>query len=173
MKLTRTATALAIALLSATALSACAPAANDAAPADSTAAGTATTQDADSNTSNDAASGDGWSIAVDGTDIALDDATVTCQDLDGTLAIAITSPSAADQAIGITLQLGDPITVQAVGLVDADGNALAYADGAGMGSASATAEGDTYTITGEGVVTDLNNPTSIDTKPFEVTVTCS
>lgn len=102
------------------------------------------------------------------------DATVVCQEAAGTMNIAIGSTSAASQqGFAIVLTAGDSPTVQAVALVDAADNALAYTEGIPQGSASATKNGNDYQVSSEGVVTDLNNPTSVQTKPFEVKVSCS
>lgn len=175
MKLTRPAAALAVALLGMTALSACAPG-DDSAAADD--AGTAQTQAADTADSGgsvaEPAFGGDWSVTVDGATISIPDATVVCQEAAGGLSIAIAAPTAAaaDQAIAVQLTLGDPPTVQAVAALDADRNALAYTEGTGMGSAEVAVSGSEYTITGEGLVTEIDNPTSMNTKPFEIVVDC-
>ncbi|MDO5677669.1 MAG: lipoprotein LpqH [Propionibacteriaceae bacterium] len=119
-----------------------------------------------------AAAGGSAKITVDGQEITISDAVIVCQPANGNMNIAIGSQS-AQEGLSIVLTEGDAPTVKAVGLVDADKNAVAYAEGSGMGSASATKDGNTYTVTGEGIVTDLNNPTSIATKPFEATVECN
>lgn len=113
-----------------------------------------------------------WSVEVDGAAIEIEDATVVCQEAAGTINIAIASTSAPDKALGVQLVAGDTPTVQGVGLLDKEGNALAYAEGAGQGSAEVTKNGNVYEITGEGLVTDMSNPTSMQTKPFSVTVDC-
>ncbi|MGJ3508386.1 lipoprotein LpqH [Enemella sp. A6] len=117
--------------------------------------------------------GAAWSVKVDGQAISIDGAEVVCQDAGGMMNIAIASPNDPDQAFAVQLTSGDEPTVKAVGLLDKEGNALAYAEGSGVGKASATKDGNTYEVTGEGMVTDVNNPSSMETKPFEVKVDCS
>lgn len=90
-------------------------------------------------------------------------------------AISVTSPdldAAAGQSVGAVLASADDPTVTAVGVTDADGNSLAYAEGTGQGSAEATVDGNTYTISGEGLSTNIADATSVETLPFELTVTC-
>lgn len=174
--------ALAAALLGAAALAGCASS-NDTAAENDTAveetqavdtgvdAGADAGDDAQADTSGGLA-GD-WSVTVDGTAVDMPDAVATCAEHDGTLAISIAAPSAdAQQAIGATLKVGEPLTVQTVALVDADGSALAYAEGADTGSATATQDGTVYTVSGEAMATDLDNPTSVTTKSFELVVDC-
>ena len=65
--------------------------------------------------------------------------------------------------------------VESVALV-VDGNALAVAQMGGMksGSAEATVDGNTYTITGEATGADMKNPMAgMITKKFEIKVTCN
>ena len=50
--------------------------------------------------------------------------------------------------------------------------ALGYQEGAPGGSASATKDGKTYTITGTATGVDMANPMQPMTKPFEISVTC-
>lgn len=113
-----------------------------------------------------------WSVEVDGAAIEIADATVVCQEAAGTINIAIASTKEPDKMLGAQVTAGDSPTVQGVGLLDKDGNALAYAEGAGQGKAEAKKNGNVYEITGEGLVTDLTNPTAMETKPFSVTVDC-
>lgn len=123
-----------------------------------------------------ASSGSGdFSLTVDGQSVEFGDANVACADSELGFAISVTSPdldASSGQALGAVLTSAEDATVESLGLTDGDGNSLAYAAGTGQGSAEATVDGNTYTISGEAMSTNLSDPTSIDTVPFEFTVTC-
>ena len=187
MTLNRTMTSAITATLLALGLAACsdngpseaptssAPASTAGAAATGTDSSTDSSTDTSTDTSTDsgaAAAGGGWSVNVGGEEISLPGAEVYCTEAAGVMSIAIVSTSSTSEGFAIQLSTGDAPEVQAVGLIDSAGNALAYSAGSPMGSASATKDGNTYEVTGEGIVTDINNPTSMDTKPFDVTVTC-
>lgn len=85
-----------------------------------------------------------------------------------TVAIAI---GQGTTGIAATLSTGDAPTVSSVGLGNVDGVVLAV--GAGVGDATATKDGSTYTITGNATGADMNNPLNgMVTKPFELVVAC-
>ena len=179
MTLNRTMTSAITATLLALGLAACSDNGPGEAPVSSAPASTAgsaapaTYSGADSGTDSGAdAAGGGWSVKVGGEEISLPSAEVYCTEAAGVMSIAIVSTDSTSEGFAIQLSTGDAPEVQAVGLIDSAGNALAYAAGSPMGSASATKDGNTYEVSGEGIVTDLNNPASMDTKPVDVTVTC-
>lgn len=119
------------------------------------------------------ATGGAWSASAGGNPVDIPGADVLCQEAGGYFSIVIAAPTtAADQAISVQLSTGDNPTVQAVGMVNADGQLLAYAEGVPFGSASVTTDGSTYEVTGEALLTDPDNPTSMETQPFEITATC-
>jgi len=77
------------------------------------------------------------------------------------------------QTTGIGVMMAsDASTVTSVGLGNVDGVTLGYQDGAPGGSATATKDGRTYTITGTATGVDMANPMQPMTKPFEIKVTC-
>lgn len=126
--------------------------------------------DSDANTDAQTASiGGSYEATVDGKAIVVEDETIVCQEAAGAMNLAVGSGTAGISAM---LSTDDNPTVKAVGMMDADGNTLAYAENSPMGSATATKEGDSYTVSGEGIVTDTKNPTSMETKPFELKITC-
>ncbi|TVU86226.1 hypothetical protein FQN05_01860 [Corynebacterium aurimucosum] len=128
------------------------------------------TEDSDANADAQTASiGGSYEATVDGQAIVVEDETIVCQEAAGTMNLAVGSGTAGISAM---LSTDDNPTVKGVGMMDADGNTLAYAEGSPMGSATATKEGDSYTVSGEGIVTDPQNPTSMETKPFELKITC-
>ncbi|MDT2005348.1 hypothetical protein FXW78_12525 [Rhodococcus opacus] len=120
------------------------------------------------------------SASVDGK--ALDaDFDATCAKQGDTLALALADTANAtygDLAVSATVTGTD--TVQAVGIAGSKGgsNGLPYALGFGQGmpggSAKVVKDGDTYTITGEGVgAPDMSNPTAPSASKFDITFACS
>ena len=120
------------------------------------------------------------SAAVDGNALQADfDA--TCAKQGDTLALALADTANAtygDLAVSATITGAD--TVQAVGIAGSKGgsNGLPYALGFGQGmpggSATVVKDGDTYTISGEGVgAPDMSNPTAPSSSKFDITFACS
>lgn len=93
---------------------------------------------------------------------------VVCSNAAGNFSIAVGNPGTG---IGIVMA-EDASKVSSVGLGNVNGVALGYQEGAPGGSASATKDGKTYTITGTATGVDMSNPTQPMTKPFEISVTC-
>lgn len=128
-----------------------------------------------SEVSGGGAMGGSFTLKVSGTDIKLDDPIVSCMEEGGQFALGVVSETAtAEDAAGFVALLSskDNPTVVSVGVLDADGNAVAYTEGAGLGSADVTVDGNTYNISGTGIVSDINNPTSMEEADFEFSVTC-
>ncbi|MDV6283093.1 lipoprotein LpqH [Rhodococcus jostii] len=120
------------------------------------------------------------SAAVDGKALEADfDA--TCAKQGDTLALALADTANAtygDLVVSATITGAD--TVQAVGIAGSKGgsNGLPYALGFGQGmpggSATVVKDGDTYTISGEGVgAPDMSNPTAPSSSKFDITFACS
>ena len=105
----------------------------------------------------------------------------TCAKQGDTLALALADTGNAtygDLAVSATITGTD--TVQAVGIAGSKGgsNGLPYALGFGQGmpggSAKVVKDGDTYTVTGEGVgAPDMSNPTAPSSAKFDITFACS
>lgn len=150
--------------------------------------GTACSDDSDSSspettheaqTSDTAASGSS-SASVDGTAIDADFET-TCAKQGDTIALALADLDNAkygNLAVSATLTGDD--TVTAVGIAGSIGgdNGLPYALGYGQGlpggSAAVSKDGNTFTVTGEGVGTpSLTDPTAVNTAKFEITFACN
>src|SRR5690606_38979025 len=98
------------------------------------------------------------------------DPTVVCQEVSGTMTIAIGSTTGAD-GIGATLTTGDDPVVKTVALGSVDGTAMAWAEGA-RGEVNATKDGSTYTISGSMTAVDITDPTNMTDTPFEMTIPC-
>lgn len=78
-----------------------------------------------------------------------------------------------DSATGIGIVMAeDASKVTSVGLGNVNGVALGFQEGAPGGSASATKDGKSYTITGTATGVDMANPMQPVTKPFEIAVSC-
>ena len=93
---------------------------------------------------------------------------IACTTAMGNLNIGI-----GDTATGIAVVMSpDASKVTSVGLGNVNGTVLGFQDGASGASASATKNGNTYTITGTAAGVDKANPMQPMTKPFEIEVTC-
>lgn len=109
-------------------------------------------------------------ITIDGEAVDIADPTVVCQEVDGTLTIAVGSTTGTD-GIGAVLEGGDSPTVTSVALGSVDGTAMGWAEGA-PGDVSATKDGSTYTIGGSMMAVDASDPTGAEETPFEMQITC-
>ena len=121
------------------------------------------------------ATGGATEIKVEGADLAgVDPASVTCVKTGGKITIG-SGAAGPQQALGVVMTDEATPVVESVALV-VDGNALGVANTMGVktGSAEVTADGDTYTITGEAQGADMKNPMAgMVTKKFEIKVSCS
>jgi len=93
---------------------------------------------------------------------------VVCSTVGSNFSIAIGA-----QATGIAVVMApDASKVTSVGLGNVNGVALGFQDGAPGGTATATKDGQTYTVSGTATGVDMANPMQPMTKPFEIKVTC-
>ncbi|MEV0364278.1 lipoprotein LpqH [Nocardia fusca] len=140
---------------------------------------------AGSNSSAPAPAGDtagGESAAlVDGKALAGDFET-TCAKQGNTLALALTDNNNAQYGqLSVSASIVDDKTVQAVAIAGSQGGssgmpyAVGYGNGQPGGSAQVTKDGDTFTVTGEGIsAPDMANPLAGPaTAAFEITFACS
>ena len=107
-------------------------------------------------------------VTIDGKDQNVQGTTV-CTSAGGTINIAI---GGAATGIGAVLTDGNPPTVKSVALGNVNGVSLGYASG-GQGNASATKDGNKYTIKGTATGVDMANPMQPVSKPFEIDANCS
>ncbi|HNM86125.1 MAG: lipoprotein LpqH [Mycobacterium sp.] len=107
-------------------------------------------------------------VSIDGKDQNVE-GTVVCSAMGGNVQIAIGN---ATTGIGAQVSEGDSPTVHQVGLGNVNGVALGFTEGAPGGEATATKDGNTYTIKGTATGVDMANPMQPMTKPFEIAVTC-
>ncbi|WP_327149670.1 lipoprotein LpqH [Nocardia sp. NBC_01329] len=136
---------------------------------------------ADSGSSTSAPTAGASAALVDGK--ALDgNFETTCAKQGNTLALALTDTANTQYGqLSVSASILDDKTVQAVAIAGSqDGsNAMPYAVGYGNGqpggSAQLTKDGDTYTVTGEGIsAPDMANPLAGPaTAAFEITFACS
>lgn len=143
----------------------------EAAPADSGSEDTS----AEVKTDDVSVGGGSYRATLDGAEFTVEDETIVCAEQGSTMTIAIGSASAdASDVSGISMTIREDGTVDAVALGTTSGDSLVYAPDAGVGSATAEIDGDTYTVTGEGISSNMDDPAAggLDPVPFEVEVTC-
>jgi ipoprotein LpqH len=112
--------------------------------------------------------GNASKVLIDGKDQNVQGTTV-CTTANGTVNIAI---GGAATGIGAVLSDGNPPDVKSVALGNVNGVSLGYAPG-GQGNASATKDGNKYTIKGTATGVDMANPMQPVNKPFEIDANCS
>lgn len=136
---------------------------------DNTATGTAaspTSESAASPASATAAAGTA-KVTIDGQPKELQ-GQVACAVAGGNLNIGI-----GEQTTGVAVVMAqDASSVTSVGLGNINGVVLGFQQGAPGGNASATKDGNNYTITGNATGVDMANPMQPMTKPFEIKVSC-
>lgn len=93
---------------------------------------------------------------------------VACAVAAGNLNIGI-----GEQTTGVAVVMAqDASRVTSVGLGNVNGVVLGFQQGAPGGNASATRDGNNYTITGNATGVDMANPMQPMTKPFTIEVSC-
>lgn len=159
----------AIAALTALSLAACGDkeSSDSASGSESAASGSA-----DSMSAEGTSTGGSYTASIDGEALTLADEAVVCASSGGAMNIAVGPSNPGADAEGIAAVVADDGTVTAVTMGAPGGRALVFAPEAGQGEATATIDGKTYEITGQGMVTDMSNPGMPETKPFELKVTC-
>lgn len=149
-------------------LSGCSSSADKPAASESSSSSSSESSSASSSASESAeASSGATKLTIDGADKGITGAP-TCTTMGDTVAIAI---GQGTTGIAATVSAGDAPTVSTVALGNVDGAMLAV--GAGAGDATASKDGNTYTIKGNATGADMSNPMAgIVTKPFELVVAC-
>lgn len=127
--------------------------------------------DEDTTDVDDVSTGGSYTATLDGEEFTVDEGMIVCTEAAGAMNIAVgpTNPNAEAKAIAAVIE-GDQVTALTMG--SAQGQAITYAAEAGQGSATVETDGNTYTITGEGLFADVANPGMPELKPFELQVTC-
>ncbi|WP_280434817.1 lipoprotein LpqH [Nocardia carnea] len=106
----------------------------------------------------------------------------TCAKQGNTLALALTDTANEQYGqLSVSASILDDTTVQAVAIAGSQGGsngmpyAVGYGNGQPGGSAQVSKDGDTYTVTGEGIgAPDMANPMAGPaTAKFEITFACS
>lgn len=99
------------------------------------------------------------------------------KDLQGQVVCAVNGSNLnigiGEQATGVAVVMAqDASSVTSVGLGNVNGVSLGYQQGAPGGSASASKDGNVYTINGTATGVDMANPLQPVTKPFTIEVSC-
>lgn len=106
----------------------------------------------------------------------------TCAKQGNTLALALTDTANEQYGqLSVSASIVDDTTVEAVAIAGSQGGsngmpyAVGYGNGQPGGSAQVNKDGDTYTVTGEGIgAPDMSNPMAGPaTAKFEITFACS
>ena len=105
-------------------------------------------------------------VSIDGKDQNVE-GTVVCSAMGGNVQIAIGN---ATTGIGAQVSEGDSPTVHQVGLGNVNGVALGFTEGAPGGEATATKDGNTYTVTGS--ASGVDSAGKQVSKPFQIVATC-
>lgn len=124
------------------------------------------------NPNADVSTGGSYTASVDGAPYVIDDAVVACVKAEGLTTLTVASPSNAGGK-GILVVLDDSGGVSLLTIGSEDGQRLSYLEGSPVGSAEATIDGSTYTITGSAPYVDTSTPDSSGLRSYDITITCS
>jgi len=108
-------------------------------------------------------------VTVDGKDQSVS-GKIACGTTAGTVTMTVGDPT-AQNAVTAQVTTDNPPKVNTVHIGSANSQGLTM--GPGMGDATATKDGNTYKITGHVGAVDTSNPMAgVQTKPFDMEVTC-
>ena len=116
--------------------------------------------------------GGSYTASVDGSPYVIDDATVACAKAEGLTTLTVASPSNVGGK-GIIVLLNDSGGVSGLTIGIEGGQRINYIEGAPVGSATATIDGSTYTITGSAPYVNTSTPAASGLKSYDITITCS
>ena len=121
------------------------------------------------NPNADVSTGGSYTASVDGAPYVIDDAAVVCAKAEGLTTLTVASPgNVGGKGIIVVLNGSGGVSGLTIGIED--GRRIGYAESAPIGSAEATIDGSTYTITGSAPYMD--NPVA-GLKAYDITITCS
>ena len=124
------------------------------------------------NPNADVSTGGSYTASVDGAPYVVDDASVACVKAGGTTTLTVASLSSTrDKSIIVLLNDSGGVTGLTIGIEG--GQRINYIEGAPVGSATATIDGSTYTITGSAPYVNTSTPAASGLKSYDITITCS
>lgn len=124
------------------------------------------------NPNADVSTGGSYTASVDGAPYVIDDAVVACVKAEGLTTLTVASPgNVGGKGIIVVLNGSGGVSGLTIGIED--GRRIGYAESAPIGSAEATIDGSTYTITGSAPYVDTSTPDSSGLRSYDITITCS
>ena len=124
------------------------------------------------NPNADVSTGGSYTASVDGAPYVIDDASVACVKAEGMTTLTVASPSSTrDKSIIVLLNDSGGVSGLTIGIEG--GQRINYVEGAPVGSATATIDGSTYTITGSAPYVNTSTPAASGLKSYDITITCS
>ena len=124
------------------------------------------------NPNADVSAGGSYTASVDGAPYVIDDATVACVKTEGLTTLTVASPGNVGGK-GIIVLLNDSGGVSGLTIGIEGGQRIGYIEGSPVGSAKATIDGSTYTITGSAPYADGSGSAAPGLKSYDITITCS
>ena len=120
----------------------------------------------------DVSTGGSYTASVDGAPYVIDDASVACVKAEGMTTLTVASLSSTrDKSIIVLLNDSGGVSGLTIGIEG--GQRINYVEGAPVGSATATIDGSTYTITGSAPYVNTSTPAASGLKSYDITITCS
>ena len=124
------------------------------------------------NPNADVSTGGSYTASIDGAPYVIDNASVACVKAEGTTTLTVASLSSTrDKSIIVLLNDSGGVTGLTIGIEG--GQRIGYIEGAPVGSATATIDGSTYTITGSAPYVNTSTPAASGLKSYDITITCS
>lgn len=124
------------------------------------------------NPNADVSTGGSYTASVDGAPYVIDDASVACVKAEGMTTLTVASLSSTrDKSIIVLLNDSGGVSGLTIGIEG--GQRINYIEGAPVGSATATIDGSTYTITGSAPHVNTSTPAASGLKSYDITITCS
>ena len=124
------------------------------------------------NPNADVSTGGSYTASVDGSPYVIDDAVVACVKAEALTTLTVASPSNVGGK-GIIVLLNDSGGVSGLTIGIEGGQRIGYIEGSPVGSAKATIDGSTYTITGSAPYADGSGSAAPGLKSYDITITCS
>ena len=124
------------------------------------------------NPNADVSTGGSYTASIDGAPYVIDNASVACVKAEGMTTLTVASLSSTrDKSIIVLLNDSGGVTGLTIGIEG--GQRIGYIEGSPVGSAEATIDGSTYTITGSAPYVNTSTPAASGLKSYDITITCS